>query len=138
MHSIPNRSDWLCVTFPGLCHSNMPCVLGRHSASFMEDDLSGQRSQTDCPQDVLAPDGFCCICIRSKFLNWLLMFKKLEEICIPGFLGKVGGAGNIGLCNCPVSMSHVLSTLPQTPPSPLHSSTLPAWLQVPLSLRALV
>lgn len=137
MHSIPNRSDWLCVKFPGLCHSNMSCVFGCHSTLFMKDDLLGQRSQTDCPQDMLAPDGFCCICIRLKFLNWLLIFKKLEEICIPGFLEKVGGSDNIGFCNCPVSMSHVLSTLPQAPPSRLLSSALPAWLQVHLSLRAL-
>lgn len=52
-HSIPNRSDWLCVKFPGLCHSNMSCVLGCHSTLFMKDDLSGQRSLTDCPQDML-------------------------------------------------------------------------------------
>lgn len=94
MHSIPNRSDWLCVKFPVLCHSNMSCVLGCHSTLFMKDDLLGQRSQTDCPQDLLAPDGFCCICIRLKFLNWLLMFKKLEEICIPGFLEKIGESDN--------------------------------------------
>lgn len=50
VHSIPDRSDWLCVKFPGSCHSNVSCVLGCHSTLLKEDDLSGQRSHAGCPR----------------------------------------------------------------------------------------
>lgn len=54
-HSISNRSDWLCAKFPGLCHSNVSCVLGCQSTLLKEVGLLGQRSQAGCPQVVLVP-----------------------------------------------------------------------------------
>lgn len=52
MHSISNRSVWLCAKFPGSCRSTASCVLGCHSVLHRKVDL-GQRSHPGWPQAVL-------------------------------------------------------------------------------------
>ena len=86
IHSIPNRSEWLCAKFPGLCHSNVSCVLGSHSTLLKKDDLLSQRSHTVCTQWVLFG--------LHQIKNFELVpntKKKLEDIniCISGFLEKL-------------------------------------------------
>lgn len=135
LHSIPNRSDWLCVKFPGSCHSNVSCVLRCHSTLLRKDDLSGRRSHTGCPQTVLAADGFCLVWIRFKILNWLLTFKNWKP---SAFLVVLKKKKNWSIwehwcLQMPTSVSHVA----QTRPGLLRFLVVPAWPHVPSGLRPL-